>query len=225
MVFTDSLYWCTGTHKNTENSANHLGSFQIFSCYFGEEEKHSESLKTKLLSPRHLRCKPSTATLYAVNISERFSSESSWTLARTQCIISFVWFCRICWFCLFRIVPFAWCSRSAGLCRSELNTLTDSAARSKVENPVTNLSYTWEMAPWWLAVSYRRCGEADCLLLRTPKRVGVFRLQNQLNCRNMQERQVIRKVSTKCRGKERETSVPANGKHLKSKTTRSSPCA
>ena len=199
--------------------------FQIFSCYFGEEENHSESLKPNLLSPQHLRSKLSTATLHAVNISEGLSSESSWNSARTQWIISFVWFCRIRWFCLFRIVLFVWCSWSVGLCRSELNTLTDSAARSKVENLVTKLSYTWEMLPWWLAVRYRRCGEDYCLLLRTPKRVRVFVLQSQLNCRNMQERQVICKVSTKCPSKETETSVPANGKHLKSITTRSSPCA
>ena len=81
------------------------------------------------------------------------------------------------------------------------------------------------MVPWWLAVSYRRCREAYCLLLRTPKRVGVFRIQSYLNFRNMQERQVFRKVSTKCPSKETRTSVPANGKHLKSVTTCSSPCA
>jgi len=201
LVFIDSLHWCPSTHKNTENSAKHWGSFQIFSCYFGEEEKNSESLKTKLLSPQHLCCKMSTPTLYAVNMSERFFSESSWNLALAQWIISFVWFSRICWFCLLRIVLFAWRSWPADPFRSELNTLTDSVARNKAENPVTNLSYNWEMAPWWLAVSYRRYGEAECLLLRTPKRVRVFRLQNQLNCRNMQECQVIRKVSTKCRNK------------------------
>jgi hypothetical protein len=41
-------------------------------------------------------------------------------------------------------VLFAWCSRSVGLFPSELNTLTDSAARSKAENLVTNPFYTWE---------------------------------------------------------------------------------
>jgi hypothetical protein len=27
LVFIDSLHWCTGTHKNIENSAKYLGSF------------------------------------------------------------------------------------------------------------------------------------------------------------------------------------------------------
>lgn len=184
-----------------------------------------ETHSTYAVNCQQPRCMLSTATLHAVNISERLSSKSSWTLARTQWIISFVWFCRICWFCLLRIVLFAWCSWPVVLCRSELNTLTDSAARSKARNLLTNLSYTWEMVPLWLTVIYRRCAEAYCLLLRTPKRVRVFRLQSQLNCRNMQERRVIRKVPTKCPSKETETSVPANGKHLKSITTRSSPCA